>query len=72
MSLALVGVATGYFYVQYRFHQVTKVTVKHLQGGAGRGSPFNVLLIGSDSRAGFTAGRQSAYGSEADRRRPAQ
>ena len=55
---------SGYFYVQYRFHQVTKVTVKHLKV-APPGAPFNVLLIGSDSRAGFTPADIAAYGSEA-------
>ncbi len=61
VSLAIVAVGTGYAYVQYRFSQVTKVTVKHLRT-APAGAPFNVLLIGSDSRAGFTTADQAAYG----------
>jgi len=63
VALALVGVTTGYVYVQYRFHQVTKVTVKHLKV-APVGAPFNVLLIGSDSRANFTPADVAAYGNE--------
>ena len=64
VSLTLIGITTGYFYVQYRFHQVTKVTVHHLKV-VPPGAPFNVLLIGSDSRSGFTPADVAAYGSEA-------
>ena len=60
-SVALVAVVSGYAYVQYRFDQVTKVTVKHLRV-APVGAPFNVLLIGSDSRATVSAKDQNAYG----------
>jgi len=63
VSLALVALVTSYAYVQYRFNQVTKVTVRHLRV-APVGAPFNVLLIGSDSRAGFSATDQNAYGNE--------
>jgi LCP family protein required for cell wall assembly len=63
VALALVGITSGYVYVQYRFHQVTKVTVRHLKA-APVGAPFNVLLIGSDSRANFTPADEAAYGNE--------
>ncbi len=61
VSLAIVAVGSGYAYVQYRFSQVTKVTVRHLRT-APVGAPFNVLLIGSDSRSGFDSTDQNAYG----------
>ncbi len=61
VSLAIVAVGSGYAYVQYRFSQVTKVTVKHLRV-APVGAPFNVLLIGSDTRVGITGAAQNAYG----------
>ena len=61
VSVALVAVVSGYAYVQYRFGQVTKVTVKHLRV-APVGAPFNVLLIGSDSRANVSGKDQNAYG----------
>ncbi|MGA7417725.1 MAG: LCP family protein, partial [Acidimicrobiales bacterium] len=48
--LAIVGMGVGYGYVKYRFDQVTKVAVKHLKVAAV-GQPFNMLVIGSDSRA---------------------
>jgi len=61
VSVALVTVVSGYAYVQYRFNQVTKVTVRHLKV-APVGAPFNVLLIGSDSRSNFSGKDQIAYG----------
>jgi len=65
VSLALIGIGVGYFYVEYRFDQVHKVTVKHLRK-APVGQPFNVLIIGSDSRAGLSAAQQEHLGNEAD------
>ncbi len=65
VTLGLIAVVTSYFYVEYRFNQVAKVTVKHLKK-APVGQPFNVLLIGSDSRAGLTPAQQAYLGSESD------
>ncbi|MGD0313707.1 MAG: LCP family protein [Acidimicrobiales bacterium] len=62
--LALAAMGGGYAYVQYRFHQVTKVTVRHLKK-APVGAPFNVLLIGSDSRVGESAANVAHFGSVA-------
>ncbi len=62
VALALVAMGSGYAYLQYRFDQVAKVTVKHLKT-APVGQPFNVLLIGSDSRVGVSAADQSHFGS---------
>ncbi len=64
VALALVAMGSGYAYLQYRFDQVAKVTVKHLKT-APVGQPFNVLLIGSDSRADVSSTDQSHLGSEA-------
>ena len=61
VATALIAVVSGYFYVQYRFNQVSKVTVKHLRV-APVGAPFNVLLIGSDTRANVSGADQNAYG----------
>jgi LCP family protein required for cell wall assembly len=53
----LVFVAAGgaggiYFYAKYRYDQITKIHSKHLVKQAAKpGAPFNVLLVGSDSRA---------------------
>jgi LCP family protein required for cell wall assembly len=41
----------GFFYLDYQFHQIKKVDVPNLQKISKPGSPFTVLLAGSDSRA---------------------
>ncbi len=63
--LALVAVGSGYAYVTYRFNQVAKVTVRHLKT-APVGQPFNVLLIGSDSRVGESASDAAHFGDQAN------
>jgi LCP family protein required for cell wall assembly len=53
-AILLVGVggAAGlYFYAGYRFDQIKKIHSKHLVKQGAAGKPFNVLLVGSDSRA---------------------
>ena len=64
VALALIALGSGYAYLQYRYNQVSKVTVPHLRVAPG-GQPFNVLLIGSDSRVGETAAQAQHLGSEA-------
>jgi LCP family protein required for cell wall assembly len=59
--LALVALGSGYAYLQYRFNQVAKVTVQHLKV-APVGQPFNVLLIGSDSRVGESSSQAQHLG----------
>jgi LCP family protein required for cell wall assembly len=63
VAVVLVALVAGYGYLQYRFHQVAKVTVRHLKV-APVGQPFNVLLIGSDSRAGLSPSEAQHYGSQ--------
>ncbi len=65
VALALVAVGSGYAYLQYRFNQVAKVTVKHLKV-APPGQPFNVLLIGSDSRAQESTSDVSHFGTQSE------
>jgi LCP family protein required for cell wall assembly len=66
--LALIGMGAGYGYVKYRFDQVTKVAVKHLKVSAV-GQPFNVLVIGSDSRANDTPAEQQSLGATTEGQR---
>ena len=66
--LALIGMGAGYGYIKYRFDQVTKVAVKHLKVSAV-GQPFNVLAIGSDSRAGDTPAEQQSLGATTEGQR---
>ncbi len=65
MALALVGIGSGWAYVTYRFNQVQKVSVRHLKK-APVGEPFNVLLIGSDSRVGESAADAAHFGNQAN------
>ncbi len=65
VALALVGIGSGWAYVTYRFNQVQKVTVKHLKK-APVGEPFNVLLIGSDSRVGESAADAAHFGNQSN------
>jgi LCP family protein required for cell wall assembly len=65
VALALVAVGFSYFYVEYRFSQVAKVAVRHLKK-APVGQPFNVLLIGSDSRVGLTPEQQTHLGNQSN------
>ncbi len=49
--LAAIGVGGLYVYATYRFDQIKKVHAKHLVTAAPAGKPFNLLLVGSDSRS---------------------
>ncbi len=50
--LAGLGVGGIYVYANYRFNQIKKIHAKHLVATpAAPGKPFNLLLVGSDSRA---------------------
>ena len=42
----------GYYYSKWRFNQIPKIVVPHIKYTAP-GAPFNILAIGSDSRAGL-------------------
>jgi LCP family protein required for cell wall assembly len=46
------GAGGLFFYARYQYDRITKVHSKHLVKQAAKpGAPFNVLLVGSDSRA---------------------
>ena len=47
------GVGGGYLYARYRFNQLPRIHVHHLTYPVP-GQPFNILSIGSDSRAGLS------------------
>ncbi len=54
LVLALVAVGGLYAYARYRYGQIEKVTVAYLRP-VPSGQPFNLLVIGSDSRLGAKA-----------------
>ena len=66
--LAAIGVGGLYVYANYRFNQIKKVHAKHLVAApAAPGKPFNLLLVGSDSRAFVSNATQAnAFGNEAN------
>jgi polyisoprenyl-teichoic acid--peptidoglycan teichoic acid transferase len=58
----VVATTAGYGYVHYRFGQIRSVTVPGLhQSGSGR--PFNLLVVGSDSRETLDGEDGRHYGS---------
>jgi LCP family protein required for cell wall assembly len=66
--LAASGAGGLYFYARYRFDEIPKIHSKHLVKQAAKpGQPFNVLLVGSDSRAFVSNPTQiKAFGDDAD------
>jgi LCP family protein required for cell wall assembly len=63
--LAGIGVGGLYVYANYRFNQIKKVHAKHLVAAAPPGKPFNLLLVGSDSRSFVSNSTQvKAFGDE--------
>lgn len=54
MVLALLAAGGAYAYARYRYDQIQKVTVS-AEHQAASGQPFNMLVIGSDSRVGAKA-----------------
>ncbi len=67
--LAALGAGGLYEYANYRFGQIKKIHAKHLVAQpSAPGQPFNMLLVGSDSRAfvGDNSTLSSEVGNEAD------
>ena len=49
--LTAAGVGGIYVYINYNFDRIHKVHAQHLTEPAPPGKPFNILLVGSDSRS---------------------
>jgi LCP family protein required for cell wall assembly len=65
--IAAVGAGSLYVYANYRFDQIKKIHAKHLAKEVPPGKPFNLLLVGSDSRAFVDNSTQvKAFGNEAN------
>ncbi len=62
LLVLLVGVGGSYLYLQYRWGEISSAACASCVAPAS-GSPYNVLLIGSDSRAGEPARDVAAFGS---------
>src|ERR1700691_4946884 len=58
------AIAASYAYVNHRLNQFHKVKGEHLAKPVPPGKPFNVLLVGSDSRQFVdTPGEEKQFGS---------
>ncbi|GAC1604982.1 MAG: LCP family protein [Acidimicrobiales bacterium] len=76
IAVCLVGATTAYGYVRYRFGQIKRVDVgaliapgtKNIAGQVADapGSPLNIMVVGSDSRAVVSPAEQKAFGTTAD------
>jgi len=64
LVVVLVVAAGSYGYLQYRFDQFSKVHVASLARPIS-GQPFNMLVLGSDSRVGLSAAQAAQAGSAA-------
>jgi polyisoprenyl-teichoic acid--peptidoglycan teichoic acid transferase len=61
LAFLVVATTAGYGYVHYRFGQIRSVEVPGLHK-SGSGRPFNLLVVGSDSREGLDDADGSRYG----------
>jgi LCP family protein required for cell wall assembly len=65
--IATLGVGGVYEYVNYRYGQIKKIHSKHLVAQAPAGQPFNLLFVGSDTRAFVqNSTQENAFGNPAD------
>jgi len=66
--LAAAGAGGLFYYARYRYDEIPKIHSKHLVKQTTKpGQPFNVLLVGSDSRAFVSNPTQvRAFGDDAD------
>ena len=62
----------GYGYFRYQWSKVVLGNPCDTCVAAANGQPYNVLLIGSDSRAGETAAEAQQFGNAIQCRRAAQ
>ena len=68
VALCLIGVASAYGYVNWRFGQIHTKKLPALTAiGGGGGKPFTLLVVGSDSRAALSNTPDNAqFGGSAD------
>jgi polyisoprenyl-teichoic acid--peptidoglycan teichoic acid transferase len=58
LVVAIAGVGGSYGYARMRFGQIASVDVPSLKAQPAAGKPFNLLMVGSDTRQGLDAGAQ--------------
>jgi LCP family protein required for cell wall assembly len=62
----LLGAVSVYGYVNWRLGQIRKIFIPSIAASAPAGAPMNILVVGSDSRAGNTGGDSAQFGSATD------
>jgi LCP family protein required for cell wall assembly len=65
LAVILVGVGGLYGYVRWRLGQIKSVTCASCSAVAA-GAPYNVLIVGSDTRVGDSASQAQAFGSASE------
>jgi len=67
LVLVAAGLAgAGWFYGRYRYDQIRKIHARHLVAQPPPGRPFDILLVGSDSRAFVdNSAEAKAFGTQA-------
>jgi LCP family protein required for cell wall assembly len=64
VAFSLLLGTSGYLYARYRYDQIPKVKISALAARTKPGAPFNMLLVGSDSRQFVEgSGQAGAFGS---------
>lgn len=58
LVVVVAGVGGGYGYARMRFGQIASVKVPSLHAQPAPGKPFNLLMVGSDTRQGLGGGDQ--------------
>jgi len=62
VALTLVGTSSVYGYLRFRLNEIPKINCKNCTAVAD-GTPYNVLIVGSDSRVGKHRWAAQAFGS---------
>jgi LCP family protein required for cell wall assembly len=58
LVVAVAGIGGGYGYARMRFGQIASVDLPSLKAQPAPGKPFNLLMVGSDTRQGLAPGEQ--------------
>ncbi len=63
VAVMLIGAGTVYGYANWRFAQIRRILLPHMSGAGSAGGPINILVVGSDTRAGLTGADAAQFGS---------
>ena len=69
IAFCLVATASAYGYLRWRYGDIPKLALGEVLRGGGQddpGEPMNVLLVGSDTRAGVSKAEEKKFGTTKD------